>query len=207
MVQEIIEKRIGIMGGSFDPIHIGHLILAEYAYEQFQLEKILFVPTGNPPHKDISIFSSSEHRLEMISLAIKKNPHFKLSLVEMERDGIIYTYETLELLKQQTPDVKYYFIMGADSMFSFEQWKEPSRITKNCTIVVATRENMDKQAVKDKVIFLKDKYQCQIEILDTPSLEISSRMLREKVKNNKTIKYFITEEVENYINEKRLYKE
>ncbi|RDU23168.1 nicotinate-nucleotide adenylyltransferase [Anaerosacchariphilus polymeriproducens] len=202
---EKFSKKVGIMGGSFDPIHIGHLILAESAYEQFDLEQVLFIPTGNPPHKDISIFSTSKQRLEMVSLAIQDNSHFQLSTLEMEREGVIYTFRTLEIIKNQNPDTDYYFIMGADSLFDFESWKEPSKITEYCTLLVATRENMENQALKDKILYLKNKYKSRIQILNTPNIDISSRSVRESVKNGSTIKYFVPKEVETYIKKNHLY--
>lgn len=207
MVQELRKKRVGIMGGSFDPIHMGHLILAEYAYEQFYLDQVLFIPTGNPPHKDNSIFAPSKHRLEMISLAIKDNPHFELSLIEMEREGVIYTFETLELLKKENPLTDYYFIMGADSLFYFEHWKYPFKIAEYCTILVAAREDMDKESLSKQIHYLQTKFQSQIFHMDIPSIDISSRLLREKIKNRKTIKYFVPSKVEQYIKMNHLYKE
>ena len=123
------KKRIGIMGGTFDPIHIGHLILGETAYHQFQLDKVLFMPAGNPPHKqDRENRATDSQRVDMVRLAIASNPHFTLSLEEMHKEGYTYTYRTLERLKQQNPDTEYYFILGADSLYTFDDWKEPGRI-------------------------------------------------------------------------------
>ena len=135
-------KRIGIMGGTFDPIHIGHLILGETAYEQFHLDQVLFMPAGNPPHKrNRSNRATDEQRTEMVKIAIASNPHFALSLEEMNQDGFTYTYRTLERLKRQNPDTDYFFIMGADSLYEFEKWREPGRILAACTVLVATRDH------------------------------------------------------------------
>lgn len=110
-------KKIGIMGGTFDPIHMGHLILGEQSYEQFQLDKVLFMPSGNPPHKrDRAGRASDNQRVDMVRLAIEDNPHFELSLAEMHETGYTYTYRTLEELKEYNPDTDYYFIIGADSL-------------------------------------------------------------------------------------------
>ena len=111
------QYKIGIMGGTFDPIHMGHLILGEIAYEQFSLDKVLFMPAGNPPHKQKRLGRASEkQRIEMVKLAIADNPHFELSLEEMNLEGYSYTYRTLERLNFKNPDTKYYFIIGADSL-------------------------------------------------------------------------------------------
>ena len=130
------------MGGTFDPIHMGHLILGEQSYEQLSLDKVLFMPSGNPPHKrNRAGRASDRQRVDMVRLAISDNPHFELSLAEMHEKGYTYTYRTLEELKEQNPDTDYYFIIGADSLFSFEEWKEPGRICDACTLVVAVRDH------------------------------------------------------------------
>ena len=114
-------KKIGIMGGTFDPIHMGHLILGEKAYEQLGLDKVLFMPCGNPPHKrNRKGRATDEQRAEMVRLAIKDNPHFELSLIEMHEEGYTYTYRTLEQLNAANPDTEYYFIIGADSLYNFD---------------------------------------------------------------------------------------
>ncbi|MEI3194305.1 MAG: nicotinate (nicotinamide) nucleotide adenylyltransferase [Lachnospiraceae bacterium] len=117
------------MGGTFDPIHIGHLILAECAYEQFQLEQVLFLfPAGNPPHKDKrKVGATDAHRIDMVRLAIEGNPHFMLDPEEMLRQGYTYTKDTLNLLTQQHPDIDYYFIIGADSLMAFDTWYHPEK--------------------------------------------------------------------------------
>ena len=112
-------RRVGIMGGTFDPIHIGHLILGESAWQQFCLEKVLFMPSGNPPHKRVRDGASNWQRVEMVRLAIRSNPHFELSLEEMHEQGYVYTKETLRRLRKQHPDTDYYFILGADSVLTF----------------------------------------------------------------------------------------
>ena len=118
-------KKIGIMGGTFDPVHVGHLILGEAAYRQFSLERVWFMPSGNPPHKrDRTGGATDEQRVEMVRLAISDNPHFRLSLIEMYEDGYSYTYRTLEYLRKQYPDTEFYFIIGGDSLFEFNHWPD-----------------------------------------------------------------------------------
>ncbi len=121
-------SKIGIMGGTFNPIHFAHLILAESAYEELNLDKILFMPSKKPPHKLNESIESDEHRIQMIQLAIKSNPHFDLSCVELEREGITYTADTLEELNRNYPQDEFYFIIGADSLFQIEDWWHPEQI-------------------------------------------------------------------------------
>ena len=114
------KRRIGIMGGTFNPIHYGHLIIAENACEQFDLDQVLFIPTGHTPHKKFSGKEMTYHRCEMVRLAIKDNPHFSISLCEVEQSETCYTYKTLELLQEEYPDADLYFILGADSLDTFD---------------------------------------------------------------------------------------
>ena len=134
------KKKIGIMGGTFDPIHISHLILAETAYEQFSLDKVLFLPAGNPPHKRNRKGGATDlERVEMVRRAIAGNSHFQLCLDEMNAEDYSYTYRTLEQMRAEHPDTEFYFIVGADSLFDFEQWREPERICRAASILVAVR--------------------------------------------------------------------
>ena len=128
---ETRRKRKGIMGGTFDPIHIGHLILGENAYRQFHLDSVLFMPCGNPPHKAFRPgCAQTDQRVEMVRLAIADNPHFELSLAETHDQGYTYTKKTLQRLTNEHPDTDYYFIMGADSLFSFPCWNGPEEICR-----------------------------------------------------------------------------
>ena len=138
------KRKIGIMGGTFDPIHIGHLILGEAAHRQFGLETVYFMPAGNPPHKRNRAGRATDaQRLEMVRRAIASNPHFELSEREMNPDGYSYSYRTLEALNSEHPDCSFYFIIGADSLFDFDTWREPARIAAACSLVVATRNQTD----------------------------------------------------------------
>lgn len=147
------------MGGTFDPIHMGHLILGEQSYEQFQLDKVLFMPSGNPPHKrDRAGRASDNQRVDMVRLAIEDNPHFELSLAEMHETGYTYTYRTLEELKEYNPDTDYYFIIGADSLFAFDEWMEPERICRACTLVVAVRDHASYAELNREIQRLSARY-------------------------------------------------
>ena len=151
-MQEQTRRRVGLMGGTFDPIHIGHLILAECAYEQFQLEQVLFLPAGNPPHKDKrKVGATDAQRIDMVRLAIEGNPHFKLDPEEMLRQGYTYTKDTLNLLTQQHPDIDYYFIIGADSLMAFDTWYHPEEICRDSILAVAVRDQMSLEKIQAKM--------------------------------------------------------
>ena len=168
------------MGGTFDPIHIGHLILGENAWHQFGLEKVLFMPSANPPHKPNRIGRADiQERVYMVRGAIADNPHFELSLEEAFREDYCYTSETLQEMTVKHPDTEYYFIMGADSLFAFETWHEPQKICQNCVIVAAVRDHVSAEHFKEQIEYLTQKYQVDIRILATPNIDVSSHEIRE----------------------------
>jgi len=199
-------KKVGIMGGTFDPIHTGHLILAEAAYETFDLDYVLVMPNGNPPHKTGQVQANMLDRIHMTGLAIADNPHLVLSDFENTVKGIHYTYQTLEYLKKENPDTDYYFIMGADSLMSFESWREPARICKNCILLVATRDGLTYSQLDEQIDRLTKLYRATIFQLGTPNIDISSHMIRKKREQNKSIKYYVPAAVEAYILEKGFYQ-
>lgn len=199
-------KKIGIMGGTFDPIHIGHLILGEKAYEQLQLDKVWYMPSGNPPHKkDRAGRASDEQRVEMVRRAISGNPHFELSLIEMHENGYTYTYHTLEMLRKENPDTDYYFIIGADSLFSFETWMEPERICQACTLVVAVRDHTPAQELDQEMLRLSRKYGGCFLKLNTTNMDISSEMLRRWIRDENSIRYYVPDSVISYIENQHMY--
>ena len=194
------------MGGTFDPIHIGHLILGEAAYEQYNLDKVLFMPAGRPPFKEgRKGMASNEQRTEMVRLAIASNPHFELSMLEMNEDGMSYTYRTLETLKKEHPDTEYYFIMGADSLLYFDSWMNPQRIADAAVIVVATRNHMPQETLDEKIRQLCGTYGASIRKLETPNLDISSSQIREWVSQGRGIQYYVPDPEIRYIGEQGLY--
>ncbi|MDO4555171.1 MAG: nicotinate-nucleotide adenylyltransferase [Lachnospiraceae bacterium] len=201
-------KKIGIMGGTFNPIHNGHLVLGQTAYEQFHLDKILFMPTRNPYYKKINQSATLEDRIAMVKLAIEGNEAFAFSDLEMQRDGAIYTVETLKILTQNNPDTEYYFIMGADSLYHFETWKEPEAILKMAFLLVAARDDVSSHAIEGQIEYLENKYEeGRIHCLYTPNLEISSNNLRRRCKEGRSIRYLLPQKVEQYILEHGLYQE
>ncbi len=202
------KRRVGIMGGTFDPIHIGHLILAECAYEQFQLETVQFLPSGNPPHKaDREDGAADEERLDMVSLAIRDNPHFSLDAEEMRRTGLSYTSDTLTALRERHPDAAYYFIIGADSLLSFDSWHEPESISRNCVLLAAVRNGFSVSEMERKMKELHKCYGTEIHLLHTPYMDISSTDLRDRIREGRSLRYYVPDAVREYIEKKGIYSE
>ena len=200
-------KKIGIMGGTFDPIHMGHLILGEQSFEQLHLDKVLFMPSGNPPHKRNRTGRASDgQRVDMVRLAIEDNPHFELSLAEMHETGYTYTYRTLEELKEQNPDTDYYFIIGADSLFTFDEWKEPARICRACTLVVAVRDHASSDELNQEIKRLSAEYEGRFTLLDTMNIDVSSHQIRSWVSEGKSLKYYVPDPVISYMKENGIYR-
>lgn len=205
-MQEQTRRRVGLMGGTFDPIHIGHLMLAECAYEQFQLEQVLFLPAGNPPHKDKrKVGATDTQRIDMVRLAIEGNPHFKLDPEEMLREGYTYTKDTLNLLTQQHPDIDYYFIIGADSLMAFDTWYHPEEICRDSILAVAVRDQMGLEKIQAKMHELEARFQARIYLLQTPDIDIASSHLRQMRSQKRSIRYYVTDPVWQYIEEHALY--
>lgn len=197
--------KIGIMGGTFDPIHTGHLIIGEYARTTLNLDKIIFVPVGLPPHKDNSKVSTSSRRLEMTKLAINSNSYFYLSSIEVDRKEITYTIDTIKELKKIYKEDELYFIIGGDSLFEIEKWKDFEQLIELCKFVVLERPGRTKEEIEQKKIELKLSYKIELEKIYSPLIDISSTEIRERVKNNLSIKYLVPESVEAYIMYHKLY--
>ncbi len=199
--------KIGIMGGTFDPIHIGHLLLGEFAYEDFGLHEIWFLPNGNPPHKQQDEDQDAlSHRVEMIRRAIKGVPYFKLCLHEAKATEHSYTYKTMRELNALYPEDDFYFILGADSLFSIEEWKYFREIFPTCTILAAMRDDKDVTDMREKILGLEQKYWAKIRILQAPLLEISSTTLRKRAAMGRSIYYMVPDAVAEYIKKYDLYR-
>ena len=143
--------------------------------------------------------------MNMLRLAVKDNPHLQLSSFELDRTGVMYTYRTLELLKEQHPDTKYYFILGADSLFDLKKWQRPDSICKNAILLAAVRDELGKEKVKQQIALLEQELQAEIYLMDTPNLSFSSHNIRERIRNGKTVTYYMPKAVEEYIHENNLY--
>lgn len=200
-------QKIGIMGGTFNPIHNGHLLIADYAREEYNLSQVLFLPTGHSPHKRSQQITPASQRCDMITLAIQYNPFFTLELMEVEEERISYTYITIPKLQEKYANAELYFILGADSLFDIESWKEPGKILASCNVLAAYREDARELDFMKQISYLNEKYHARIYPLHTPCFDVSSRDIRSRVSHNLSIRYLVPKEIENYIMEKRLYQE
>lgn len=198
-------KKIGLMGGTFNPIHVGHLILAQRAMEEMSLDEIWLIPTGCSYMKRNLNVLSGEERLAMVSLAIADHPKMKCLDIEVKREGNTYSYETLEELREIYPDYVFHFIFGADCLFTIENWKFPERIFKNCKVIAAVRNGASLKEMEQKKNELTEKFHAQISLLPFPNLEISSTDIRERIRLGKSVKYLLPDAVIDYICEKHLY--
>lgn len=198
--------RVGILGGTFNPIHLGHLLTGECAYEQFELDEVVFMPSKTPPHKSIEENVSAKNRADMVKLAIEDNPHFTFSGMELERSGVTYTVDTLRLLNEMHPDREYYFIIGGDSLFSFHKWRETGEILKRVTVLAASRYGVPEENVQSQIDFLKKEFGGRIEKIAMPTIDISSSGIRQKIKEGGDIRYYVPEDVRLYIQKNGLYK-
>lgn len=192
------KKRLGVLGGTFDPIHLGHLVLAEQVREKLQLEKVIFIPSASPPHKTEQKLSPAEDRFEMTKLALDGNPHFSVSDIELKREGPSYTVETLRELKKLYKNSEIYFLTGSDVLEEIKDWKDPEEIYELAKIVIGVRPGFDKFDPKNHFV------QKSI-IFNITGIDISSTQIREKVRKGESIKYLVPSKVEEYIKKKNLY--
>ncbi|MBR3309085.1 MAG: nicotinate-nucleotide adenylyltransferase [Lachnospiraceae bacterium] len=197
--------KIGIMGGTFDPIHYGHLILAETAYDRFGMDKVLIMPAGDPYFKVERGVSADEDREAMTRLAIEGNPHFEFSDLELKREGDTYTVDTLKILKEQYTYDDLYLIVGSDTLFQMEKWYKPQEIFQMATIL-SSRRNIPNAELEEQMDYLRSKFGAKIVNLYMPNIDISSTDIRDKVKHDMSVRYFTPDCVIEYIKEHQLYK-
>ena len=198
-------KKYGIFGGSFNPIHYGHLMICEYIKEEMGLDKVIFIPTGNPPHKEIGV--SAEDRYEMVRLSISPNPDFKISDIETTRVNLSYTVDTIRELKEIYKEEKLYFLIGLDSLFQLKTWMKIGDLSQEIEFVVALRPGyLDKEEVNKEIDFLRENFGTKINLIKTPLYEISSTDLRDRIREGKSLRYLIPKKVLDYIEESGFYK-
>ena len=203
-------KKVGIMGGTFDPIHLGHLVTAEEARQQFNLNYVVFVPSGHPPHKDNVLVSDMEHRYLMTVLAVITNPHFTVSRVEIERSlkgGPTYTVDTVKWFQDFFgPQTRLHFITGADAMLDILTWKDYEHLLDTCQFIAASRPGYSFSRLRKTLDRPGSSILDKVYYLEIPAMAISSTAIRERVRSGKTIKYLTPEAVEHYIIKNKLWK-
>lgn len=196
--------RLGIMGGTFDPIHNGHLVAAEQAYDDLHLDVVVFMPAGRPAFKQDRHVTSGEDRYAMTLLATSDNPHFLASRFEVDRDGVTYTAETLRLLRDVYPEnVEFYFITGADAITEIVRWRDAGDIARLAHLVAATRPGYDLDHAMD--VIESSAYDFDVTYLQVPALAISSSYLRERVHRGQSLRYLTPDPVTGYLHKHQLY--
>ena len=198
--------RIGIFGGTFNPPHLGHLLLAQAALEEAALDRMVFVPCGNPPHKETRGLTDAAHRFEMTRLAICGNPSFEISDIEIRSDAPSYTAKTLEQLKRKYPDDTLCFIVGADSLCEMEGWYHPGEIFSRAEIIAACRGGENRGDIERAAELYREKYNATVRCIAMPEVEISSSDIRQRLTDGRTVRYMLPERVIDYINKTGIYR-
>lgn len=199
-----VTYRLGIMGGTFDPIHNGHLVAAEQAFDDLGLDVVVFMPAGRPAFKQKKQVTSGEDRYAMTLLATSDNPHFLASRFEVDREGVTYTAETLEMLRAvYPPNVELYFITGADAIAEIVSWRDAQKIAELAHVVGATRPGYDLAAARNAIA--ASPYDFDVTYLEVPALAISSSYLRERVRGGQSLRYLTPDQVTGYIHKHQLY--
>lgn len=199
-------RKIGILGGTFNPIHVGHLMLSEWALDAAALDEIWLIPSGIPYQKTGQSILPGTERLYMAELAVRENARMRCLDMEIKKEGYTYTCETLESLKEEFPDAEFYFISGADCLFTMENWKHPERIFQNCTLIAAVRSDVSMERMEEKRKELLERFGGEILLLPFLRMSISSSEIRQRVTEGKTIRYMVPENVRNYIEAKGFYR-
>ncbi len=192
--------KICLFGGTFDPPHVGHLLIAQTICEAEHFERILFIPANYPPHKLSNEITPVNHRVNMLKSAITENPHFELSDLEIKRGGVSYSIDTIKTIKEEKKLQKddIYFLIGSDTLLDFHTWKDPDKILKECKVTVAIRPGFKPSSIPGWILH-------NIQFANIPRFEISSTNIRKRWVQNKTIRYMVTQPVWEYINEHNLY--
>lgn len=194
--------KLAIMGGTFNPIHIGHLVCAEEAASQFGFDEVLFMPAGRPPHKEVPGGATSEHRYLMTVMATVGNSRFRVSRFEIDREQPSYTVDTIRHLSQAAPEVEIFFITGADAILEILDWKDPEELLKMATLIAATRPGYPLDRFARQSGLMKSG---RVQIMEIPAIGISSSEIRERVARRKPIRYLVSSSVERFIEKEKLY--
>lgn len=200
--------KVGIMGGTFNPIHNGHLSLATVAMKEAMLDEVWFMPSGLPAHKSNTELLSAMHRLAMVKLAISEEDKFYASAFEIERSGFTYTADTMEALVKEYPEHEFFFIIGGDSLMKFHHWVRPDVISAHATLLAAGRNGFSKEELLHQAEELKRLFHTKVLLLDMPELNISSNQIRSAFQQKQTdsVKRFLPDEVFQYMEANGLYQ-
>lgn len=198
-------NKIGLLGGTFNPVHNGHIRMAQIAFEEFMLGKVLFLPSGQPPHKQGEFIAPAYMRTDMLKLAIYDYPSFFVSNVEIERKGTTYTVDTLEYLTLENPGSEYYFIIGADTLFELHTWRNIERVLELTKFICVLRPGTDYNKVSCYANLMQNKYPGSVMVAERKGPCISSTQVRELAAMGQSLEGYVTKEVAQYINENRLY--
>lgn len=199
-------ERIGVFGGSFDPVHMGHLTIAQDAVEQLELDRLIFVPAAVPPHKQSHTLADGKHRLEMLRLAAESNPAFEVSDMELKRGGVSYTFETMQQVQAEHPGAELFFIIGLDSLVELHLWRDIDALLEQCTVVPFARGGENPQDAADKIRLSGDwKAKLMKRLIRIHEIEISASEIRMRLAEGLSIRYLVPPEVEMYIFEHGLY--
>lgn len=198
--------KYAIMGGTFNPIHTGHIQAAHAALDSGYFDGVWFMPSGNPPHKSEDQLISKEHRYRMVQLSIEDEPLFHLSDLEMNREGHVYSVDTFDILKSNRPDDKFYLIIGTDSLLDLEKWYDYKRLLTNCSFVVVDRGGYDSEILKGKIKYYSDNYGTDILKISMTRIELSSSQIRDKIRSGASIDAMTPAKVIDYINLHNLYR-
>lgn len=205
--KQSLGRKIGIMGGTFDPIHFGHLVTAEAALASFDLNQVVFVPSGKPPHKKDYRVTDAEARYLMTVMAVATNAHFRVSRMEIDRQGYSYAIDTVKAFKElYGQETELFFITGADAILEILTWKNVEHLLGLCQFIAATRPGFDLEAL-DQVLIKLPALRGRLHFLEVPALAISSSDIRRRVSEGRPIKYLLPETVEHYIYKTGLYRE
>lgn len=199
-------RKIGILGGTFDPIHNAHLLLGESAREQFGLDRVIFIPNNLAHLPNRTEVASGENRYQMVKMAIKDNPYFTCSRIEIDKDGGTYTYNTIQELKLMYPGDELFLILGGDSVIGIDNWYMAKELLQSCTILAAVREDDDLAALDKKRKELGDQFGADIRLLKFNRIDISATEIRNRVRTGRSIRYMVPDEVIEFLCIKGLYK-
>jgi nicotinate-nucleotide adenylyltransferase len=192
--------RVGILGGAFNPPHIGHLVCAQESLVQLELDKVVFIPVGEAPHRDLESDPGAEERLEMVELAIADDERFTSSRIEIDREGPSYTADTLRELRERSPDDELVLLLGGDQAAALPTWHEPGEVMRLAAIAVAERGEVDRARVEEVI-----GGQAELRFFDMPRIDVSSTLIRERAASGRPIRYLVPDKVANFIGAQSLY--